>query len=291
VGVEHLHAHFAHGPASVARYASLLIGVPYSFTAHAKDIYTSPPGLLATKIDLAKFVVTCTDYNSEYLRSLASPATRARIHRIYHGVDLSKFDAGSREVSDTTTASQLTVLSIGRLVEKKGLPYLIEAIADLRAQGYPVHLKIVGGGPVREALASQIQHAGLTHSVTLLGPRPQEALLDLYPSAAVFALPCIVTENGDRDGIPNVLVEAMRMGVPVVSTCISGIPELVINQQTGLLVPPRDARALAEAIARLLDDHTLADRLVAQAAQHVRNEFDLTGNTARLRKLFETAVA
>lgn len=285
-GVSQLHAHFAHGPASVARYASMLLDMPFSFTAHAKDIYTSPPGLLAVKMDAARFVITCTEYNAQYLASLLTPATAQRIHRIYHGVDLRKFGPPASDSGANGAATHTpTILAVGRLVEKKGFPYLIEAMSQLRRRGYEVRLQIVGDGEMRGALAHQIAAARLEEVVSLLGPRPQEALLELYRRATLFALPCIVTDGGDRDGIPNVLVEAMRLGIPVVSTDVSGIPELIKDGQTGLLVPPRDACALTDALARLLDDPCLRDRLADTAAHHVVREFDLAGNAARLRGL------
>jgi glycosyltransferase involved in cell wall biosynthesis len=289
-GVSHLHAHFAHGPASVARFVSRLTGLPYSFTAHAKDIYTSPPALLASKMDAASFVVTCTEYNAQYLAGLVAPATAERIHRIYHGLDLRKFDASAHGLQ-AATGDMPTILAVGRLVEKKGFPYLIDAMAQLRQRGYQARLQIVGHGDLRDALVQQIDAAGLQDRIALLGPRPQEDLLGLYRSATLFALPCVVTDSGDRDGIPNVLVEAMRLGLPVVSTRVSGIPELIIDGDTGLLVPPRDTYALTDALARLLDDPYLRGRLAAGAARHVLHGFDLAGNATRLRALLDGAAA
>ena len=291
-GVSHLHAHFANDPASVARVVSLMVGLPYSFTAHAKDIYTSVPVSLSKKMDAARFVITCTDFNARYLAGLVSPPTAQRIHRIYHGIDLNKFapQAGDSRANGTSTRTP-TILAVGRLVEKKGFPYLIEAMGHLRERGYAARMRIVGDGEMREPLTRQVAAAGLEECVALLESRPQEALLELYRGATLFALPCIVTDNGDRDGIPNVLVEAMRLGVPVVSTQVSGIPELIKNEQTGLLVPPRDASALADALARLLDDPCLRDRLADAAARHVLHEFDLARNAGRLRELLEGVTA
>ncbi len=289
-GVSHLHAHFAHGPASVARFVSRLTGLTYSFTAHAKDIYTSPPALLASKMDAASFVVTCTEYNAQYLADLVAPATAERIHRIYHGLDLRKFGAPTH-TAEAAAGETPTILAVGRLVEKKGFSYLIDAMAMLRRRGYDANLQIVGDGEMRRALVQQIEAAGLQDRVTLLGPRPQEDLLDLYRRATLFALPCIVTDSGDRDGIPNVLVEAMRLGLPVVSTRVSGIPELIVDGDTGLLVPPRDTQALTDALARLLDDPHLRGRLAAGAARHVLHAFDLVGNAARLRTLLDGTAA
>jgi glycosyltransferase involved in cell wall biosynthesis len=295
VGAVHLHAHFAHGPASVAKYASELTGIPFSFTAHAKDIYTTPPELLQAKLRAARFVVTCTEYNAQHLADLAGPPWASRIHRIYHGVDFDRFRPGAggnvERNLEPNGARRPVVLSIGRLVEKKGFPYLIEAARILAAGGRPFTVRIVGGGAQRDALEVAIQRARLKGTVELCGAMPQEKLLALYREAAAFVLPCVVTDNGDRDGIPNVLVEAMRMGVPVVSTAISGIPELVLHDRTGLLVPPHDAQALADAIAALLDDPERACRLAAQAARHVADAFDLHRNAQSLRHLLLESVA
>ncbi len=183
------------------------------------------------------------------------------------------------------------ILAVGRLVEKKGFSNLIEAVRLLVAEGRDLRLRIVGGGELADTLGRQIAQAGLEERVELLGPRLQEDLIDLYRAATVFALPSMVIESGDRDGIPNVLVEAMRLGLPVVSTAVSGIPELVIDGETGLLVPSRDAAALAAALARLLDDPALRERLTASASGHVAAMFDLAANTRRLRALLQEAVA
>ena len=291
-GVAHLHAHFAHGPSSVAHFVHLLTGLPYSFTAHAKDIYTTPTDLLAIKMRAARFVVTCTGYNARYLADLVGGQAAARIQRIYHGLDLHKVSPNGHVSPDHAEPKGIpTLLAVGRLVEKKGLPYLIDAFRLLRERGYDARLDIVGSGELKDALRRQIAAAGLDDRVRLLGPRPQGELIDLYCAATIFALPCIVAESGDRDGIPNVLVEAMRLGVPVVSTAVSGIPELVIDGETGLLVPPRYAPALATALARLLDDAPLRAQLAAGAARHVMGEFDLASNAARLRALYEEATA
>jgi glycosyltransferase involved in cell wall biosynthesis len=291
VGAGHLHAHFAHGPASVAQYASHLTGIPFSFTAHAKDIYTTPPELLQAKLRAARFVVTCTEYNAQHLADLAGPPWASRIHRIYHGIDFDRFRGNAERNPEPRGSRGPVVLSIGRLVEKKGFPYLIEAARILAAGGRSFTVRIVGGGERRGALEAAIQRAGLKGTVELCGAMPQEKLLALYREAAAFVLPCVVTDNGDRDGIPNVLVEAMRMGVPVVSTAISGIPELVLHDRTGLLVPPHDAQALADAIAALLDDPERARRLAAQAAHHVADAFDLHRNAQSLRHLLLESVA
>jgi glycosyltransferase involved in cell wall biosynthesis len=286
----HLHAHFAHGPASVAQFASQLAGLPFSFTAHAKDIYTSPPELLKAKLRAARFVVTCTEYNAKHLVSLAGQPWAGRIHRIYHGIDFNRFRSNGA-ASALSAPHCPVVLSIGRFVEKKGFLYLIEAARIMAARGRAFRVRLVGGGQERHSLEAAIARAGLQNTIELCGPLPQERLFPLYQQAAVFVLPCIVTDDGDRDGIPNVLVEAMRMGVPVVSTAISGIPELVRDGETGMLVPPRDANALAEATCALLDDPDRAQGLVAHAARHVAERFDLHRNAEELRRLLLAGAA
>jgi glycosyltransferase involved in cell wall biosynthesis len=270
----------------------LLTGLPYSFTAHARDIYTSPPDLLVVKIRAARFVVTCTGYNARHLAELVGDETAGSIHRIYHGLDLHKFSPSAEPPAQLGSApgrvqprDTPTILAVGRLVEKKGYPYLIDACRLLIDRGYAVRLRIVGGGEMKDALRRHIAQVGLKERVELLGARPQDEVIDLYRTATVFALPCVVLENGDRDGIPNVLVEAMRLGLPVVSTAVSGIPELVVDEESGLLVPPRDVQALASALARLLDDPDLRARLAAAAAHRVTRQFDLAANAARLKTL------
>jgi glycosyltransferase involved in cell wall biosynthesis len=279
--LRHLHAHFANAPALTAQLTSLLFDVPFSFTAHAKDIYTTAPPRLAERMRNARFVVTCTGHNETYLSGLVDAPTASHLHRIYHGIDRNRFFPMAEVPS-----SPPVILAVGRFVEKKGFPYLIDACARLKAQGIPFRCQIVGGGPLKEELQARIASAGLTDTVDLLAARAQDELVDLYRSATVVALPCVVLENGDRDGIPNVLVEAMSMGRPVVSTAISGIPELIEDGKSGILVPPRDAGALADALIRLLGDVELR-RGLAEAAQHtVSRDFDMARNVERLESLF-----
>ncbi len=284
LGIRHLHAHFAHGPAATAHFTHLLTGISFSFTGHAKDIYTTRPERIAERMRDADFIVTCTGHNVEYLSRLVDANTAARIHRIYHGVDLERFQPEPLETANLPAAP--VILAVGRLVEKKGLMYLVEACQQLRERDMTFTCRIVGSGPMREALQERIDALGIADIVTLDGPRTQEALVELYRQASVMALPCVILENGDRDGIPNVLVEAMSMALPVVSTTVSGIPELVTDGVDGLLVPPRDAAALTEALAALLIDGAMRERLGAEAHRTVTTNFDLAHNVARLEALY-----
>ena len=275
-GVRHLHAHFCHGATTVTWLASLISGVPFSFTAHAKDIYCeslNPAGLLARKIRAARMVVTCTEANRAYLATLAGGTP---IHRIYHGLntDFTRLLDDGRGAPGPRPATSLRVLAVGRLVAKKGLDVLVDACAILARRGVPLRLDIVGEhGDQASELAARVSRHGLSDAVTIRGPMTQAALIEEYRRASVFCLPCRVAGDGDRDGIPNVLMEAMACGLPVVTTPVSGIPELLEHGINGLFVPPDDASATADALLRLHDDAPLAARLAAAARAQVRARF------------------
>jgi glycosyltransferase involved in cell wall biosynthesis len=269
--VTHLHAHFAHSPTSVAMFTGQLTGLPFSFTAHAKDIYTSDPRQLCEKMELAQFVVTCTEYNRRYLSAL-SDGHSTPIHRIYHGIDTQLF-FGKRNRRQRP-APPYRILTIARLTAKKGLPTVYRALKLLRDQGIPLTHTLIGDGEDRDKIPALIRDLGLTSVTRWLGTQPHQVVLAHYQKADLFVLGCEVASNGDRDGIPNVLLESMAMGIPVVATDISGIPELVQNGKTGLLVPPGQPQKLAAAMMRLLTDTALRDQIVAAAAERVAQGFD-----------------
>jgi len=283
--IRHLHAHFCHSATTVAMFASQLCGLPFSFTAHAKDIYVralNPGDLLQTKLRRAKFVVTCTKANQAHLAALGVKETP--IYAIYHGLDTRQFAPRGDAVEDPVVP---VLLSVGRLVEKKGFPFLIEACRLLKDGGYRFQCQIIGGaGPDAQRVASLIHELGLEDAVALRPAVTQEELRVIYQQATLFTLPCQIVENDDRDGIPNVLVEAMAVGLPVVSTNISGIPELIEHGVSGLLAPQKDARALAGAIAELLDSPTLRRKLGAAAREKVCRLFDAELNVLELHRLF-----
>ncbi len=282
-GVEHIHAHFANAPAAVARFASLLSGITYSFTAHAKDLYLTPQRVIQRRARAATFVATCTGYNASYLHRLL-PETPGKVHLVYHGIDLAQFSqlapARPRQASE-----HALILAVGRLVPKKGHEDLIHACKELDRRNRDFRCLIVGEGPLRAALQKQIIDLGLQDRVVLRGAMTHADLIALYREAAVFALAPKIMEDGDRDGIPNVIVEAMATGVPVVATGISGIPELVIHEKTGLLVPPDDPMRLADAIQSTLDDPAKAGQRAVSARQRLEDEFDLWRTTQRLHDL------
>jgi glycosyltransferase involved in cell wall biosynthesis len=285
--IGHLHGHFCHGVATITWLASRMTGIPYSFTAHAKDIYqpTLNPGrLLERKLSGARFVATCTCANAEVLR--ARHARPDEVHTVYHGLDTDYFSPMAWPAGAPVAAAPL-ILSVGRFVEKKGFDQLVEACALLRDKGIAFRCLIVGErGDAQDRLRAQIERLQLTDCVRLQGPVTHDALRDIYGQARVFALPCHVMADGDRDGFPNVLAEAMAMGVPVVSTRISGIPEMIDDGRHGLLVEPRDAPALAEALHCVLVDDALHAQLACDGRQRMVERFDSRRTTVALRDLF-----
>ena len=287
--IRHLHAHFCHTTTTVAMLASRLSGVPYSFTAHAKDIYRrdlNPGDLLTVKMRRAKFAVTCTKANRDYLDRLRPAGTS--LHTIYHGLDLKLFTPPKERVTVEARTDPALVLSVGRMVEKKGFTYLVAACRLLKDKGYDFECWIVGGADQdTEAIKSSIVRLGLQQTVVLRQAVTQEELREIYERAAVFALACQVIDNGDRDGIPNVLVEAMAMELPVVSTDISGIPELIDHHVNGLLIPQKNAEELAIAIGELLDNQVLRRKLGKAAREKVVRYFDAERNITALKDLFD----
>jgi glycosyltransferase involved in cell wall biosynthesis len=288
--VGHLHAHFAHGCTTVAWLASLITGLPFSFTGHAKDIYSerlNPAGLLRRKLLAARFAVTCTEANRRHLERIAP---EAEVHRVYHGlnVDFSRLlDASD---SDGSPNGSMRLLGVGRLVEKKGFDVFVDACALLARRRIAFEATIVGEeGEHAAAVRRRIVDRGLEDRVTLAGPKTQAQLLEEYRRADALCLPCRIAEGGDRDGIPNVLVEAMACGVPSVSTPISGIPELIEDGRNGLLVPPDDPEAVARAVIQIDRDRELAERLSRAARTTVRERFDGDRLAHQLIELFGPA--
>jgi glycosyltransferase involved in cell wall biosynthesis len=292
--VRHLHAHFCHGATTVAWLASLMTGLPFSFTAHAKDIYCeslNPAGLLRRKLRAARFAVTCTDANRAHLLQIEP---RATVHCIYHGLN-AEFTGLLKQPTPAVLAQpaqtqpdSLRALGVGRLVEKKGFDVLVEACGILRGLSVPFEAVIVGESGEQEALLRQrIGMLGLEQHVRLTGPMEQTRLYEEYRRAGVFCLPCRVLDNGDRDGIPNVLVEAMACGVPVITTSVSGIPEVVRDGVNGQLVPPDDPQALANALLRLTREPHFAQQLAHAGRATVRERFDGERFAIQLAALFQ----
>ncbi len=288
-GFRALHAHFLHKPASVARYVELLTGKPWSASAHAKDIWTSPAWDLADKLGSARWVVTCSSHAFERLRSLA-PAD-ARVFLSYHGLDLDRFGPNAAPPSTRDGADPLRplrLLTVARAVEKKGLDTLVAALA-LLPPDLSWQLVHIGYGQAVGALKRQADDLGIGARIAWRGSQPQTAVLAAYRDSDLFVLPCRVAADGDRDGVPNVLVEAGSQRLACLSTTVSGVPELIRDGGTGVLVPPDDPAALARALETLGRDPALRARLGAAAERRVRRDFDHRASVAMLMRLFGEA--
>jgi glycosyltransferase involved in cell wall biosynthesis len=276
--IAHLHAHFGSVATTVARLAAGLAGVPYSFTAHAKDIFHADvdPDDLRRKLTDAAAVVTVSDFNLAFLRT-AYPGAAERVARVYNGLDLARFPY--RSPADRPPV----IAAVGRLVEKKGFGDLVAASAILAARGVDFHCRILGGGQLADTLAAQIAELGVGDRVELVGARPQDEVHRLVQGAAALAAPCVVDSDGNRDGLPTVLLEAMALGTPCVATPVTGIPEVVRDGQTGLEVPQHAPEALADALERLLVDARLRVGIAQRARSLVEEEFDIQRQAQRMR--------
>jgi colanic acid/amylovoran biosynthesis glycosyltransferase len=280
-GIGHLHAPFASDAASVARLAARFAQVPYSLTARAKDIFheTVQPQDLRRKFCDAAAVITVSDYHLDYLRATYGPAV-AHVQRIYNGLDLEEFPF------QPPWDRQPLVLAIGRFVEKKGFTDLVDACALLATRGKLFKCRLIGTGLLKDEIRTQVHRLKLENQVELVGPRPQSEVIKEIQSAAVLAAPCVIGRDGDRDGLPNVIQEALALGTPVVSTDVTGIPEVIRDGQTGLIVPHRDPASLAAAIERLFADPGLRVRLASNGRRLIEAEFDIRRNTERRRRIF-----
>ncbi|MBV9219035.1 MAG: glycosyltransferase [Methylobacteriaceae bacterium] len=282
-----LHAHFIHTPASATRYASLVLGLPWSCSAHAKDIWTTPDWDLRDKLADADWVVTCTKAGQERLEGLGAREKPVRL--VYHGLDHQRFSpmTAPRSLRDGhDVAYPATLLTVGRAVEKKGLDILLEALSRLPAS---LHWRWthIGGGSLRKRLMAQAQDLGLAPCIDWLGAQDQDTVLAHYRTADVFVLPCRVARDGDRDGLPNVLMEAQSQALACLSTQAGAVAELIEDGQSGLLVPPEDPQALADGLIRLIESPELRRRLGRAGAARVRQAFDHRDGIARLAALFE----
>ena len=239
-GLTHLHAHFATQATSVARLASYLSGCSYSFTAHAKDIFHNDVSALdlSRKLADASAAVSVSDFNVDYLQQHYGLAAE-RVQRIYNGLELDRFSYSA------PYHRRPHIVAVGRLVEKKGFPVLIDACGQLAAAGVDFTCDIIGAGPLEQALREQIAQLGLSRRISLLGPRPQQEIIECVRAGAMFVAPCIQANDGDRDGLPTVLLEAMALGTPSIATDVTGIPEIIQHEITGLLLPQYDSQALS----------------------------------------------
>ena len=282
--IQHLHVHFAHIPTDIAMYAAPMAGIGFSVQAHANDLFERG-WLLKQKVSRSTFFATISEFNQRFLENLQADSSKIKIVRC--GVDKS----WQPPVKPARTNTVFTIGTVGRLVEKKGIDTLIDAVAELLQHGHKICLKIAGSGPLELELKEQVAARGLTaDSVQFLGALPHDEVAGFISSLDVFVLPCKKDSNGDMDGIPVVLMEAMLCEVPVISTELSGIPELVVNDVSGLTVKPGDVAGLSQAISKLINTEDIRQRLVSGGVQRVKSEFMLNENVSKLLRLIQSSI-
>jgi len=286
-----LYAHFLHTPASVTRYAGLMSQIPWACSAHAKDIWTTPEWEKRQKLRECRWLVTCTSANLDHLRSISDDPLKASL--IYHGLDFGRFDDPGRPaesvLSSGHAAGPVEIVSVGRAVEKKGYGDLLEALSRL-PRDLDWRLVHIGGGALINRLRSAAGTLGISDRIQWRGPQPHDEVLRAYRAADIFVLSCRIAEDGDRDGLPNVLLEAQSQRLPCVSTRISGIPELVEDGVTGLLVEQKDPDSLARALQSLVEDPELRKRMGQAGFERVRERFSLNKGIDKLIRMFPESV-
>jgi len=284
-GIHHVHAHFAGLAARTAFWIDSFFGIRFSFTAHANDIF-APRNFeigLDKLVNAARLIVTETDYAAKFLRG-RFPDRADRIHRIYNGLDLAEFRRAD------FSAAPPAIVAIGRLIDKKGFPDLIHACRLLKDRGQLFRCEIIGEGPLEKELRTQIDRLDLQNCVKLLGAKPQHEIAERLAAGTVFVLPSVIGSDGGMDNLPTVIMEAMATGLPVISTAIGGIPEMVVENETGVLVPAGDAGALARAIEKVIVDLSFARHLGEQGQKRARELFSIENNVRSLIRLFEELV-
>jgi colanic acid/amylovoran biosynthesis glycosyltransferase len=280
-GLRHLHAHFAGMAARTAFWIKEFFGIPYSFTAHANDIFSPRDFVIsvAKLMESAAAIVTVSDYAAGLLKE-RYPESAAKVHRIYNGVDLSRFHS-----SDFGSGIP-AIISIGRLIEKKGFADLIEACRLLYPRGRGFSCEIIGEGPLEAALQAQIAQAGLQSIVKLVGPQTQSQIALRLANATIFVLPCTREKGGGMDNLPTVIIEAMAAGLPVISTPLAGVPEMVEHEGSGELVPEHDPKAICAAMERCIADPVRARRFGDRGREIAREKFSIEASAQALRALF-----
>jgi colanic acid/amylovoran biosynthesis glycosyltransferase len=277
MGIRHVHAHFAGMAARTAFWISRFFGISFSFTAHANDIFT-PRNFeisLDKLVNAALVIVTETDYAAQFLRNRFPPCGD-RIHRIYNGLNLGEFERAK------FSSSPPLIVGVGRLIAKKGFADLVRACRLLAERGRAFRCEIIGEGPLEEKLRGEIDEFGLQSRVALRGAEPQRKIREHLAAANLFVLPSVVDPDGGMDNLPTVIMEAMATGLPVVSTAIGGIPEMVIQNETGFLVSPGDAVALANAIERVISDLAVAEEMGRAGYERAQKIFSIDKNVREL---------
>ncbi len=285
--VKLVHTHFAWLSGAAAWVISKLLDIPFTVTVHAYDLYSSNDLLRLTVCSAAR-IVAISEYNKRMVLKMCPGLREGLISVIHCGINLERFAPPAR--LSNNGQDSLLILSVGSLIEKKGHEYLIQACQQLKAGGVNFRCTIIGQGPREELLRRLVHDWELEGRVVLAGAQPQEDVLKAYCNSDLFVLASVVASDGDRDGIPVVLMEAMAMQIPVISTRVSGIPELVRHKETGWLVPERDAMAIADAIARLANDDRLRVRLAHNGRALVEREFEIRSNVSQLISVFRQVI-
>lgn len=282
--VDHLYVHFLHTPGSVTRYASIMTGRSFSISAHAKDIWTIPDWEVKEKIADCDWLVTCTRSGAEHLRALTTPK---KIHLAYHGLDLSRFP--NVEPAGRNGDGPLQLITVCRAVAKKGLDILLRSLADL-PETIDWRWTHIGGGPLLADTKALAQSLGIDHRCEFRGAMPQSDVLEAYRTHDVFVLPSRIDDDGDRDGLPNVIVEAQSQKLPVISTNISGIPELIDNGKNGILIQPDDVDALHAALVEMATEPAKRLAMGAAGQQKVHSEFDHKQSIGKIVDLLDQSL-
>jgi glycosyltransferase involved in cell wall biosynthesis len=280
----HIHAHFAFISLDIAFCLSILLNIDYSLTVHARDIYTNE-NKIKDHLGSLRFLITCTNYNKDYLNKITDYIYEYKIYKIYHGIDIKKW---TLQVRRNRNHSVFHILSVARLIEKKGLIYLIKAISILVAQGIRIHCTIIGEGELKQQLLTLIKAERIHNFVRILPFVTQDRIRELLLQSDVFVLPSIIADDGDRDGLPNVIIESMLSGLPVVSTSVSGIPEVVKHMETGLLVREKDELSIVNAINFLMNDKEIYAGIVRNARKKILELLNIESCTDELVDVLES---
>jgi glycosyltransferase involved in cell wall biosynthesis len=286
LNLDHFHSHFASSPTHVAMYASMMTGVPYSFIAHAKDIFLNDMDkkLFRQMVKNSSFAVTVSNSNRLYLRKMISNNEKNKIIRVYNGLDLKYFkNQGSERASNH-------ILSVGRLVEKKGFHILIEAMRILKERNRNFVCEIIGEGDQRLSLENLISQYNLKRAVRLLGALPQDEVIQRMKRSTIFVLPSIIARDGNRDALPTVLLEALAIGIPAISTDVVGIPEILEKGKCGKIIKQDDPLVLADSIETLIDSPSIRNQFVRAGFHKAKKDFNIRVNAKELLRHMERSV-
>ena len=285
--VPHIHAHYAHHPAQTAFRIANFTDRPFSFTAHAKDLFLAKPSKLRNLVKKSAFALTCTRDGERFLKSQCSSKYEPKIHCLYHGLPLSRFfPLAEKQPKKDESAKTPVILSAGRFINKKGFDVLLLSLSLLKKRGLNFKCILAGDGRLVDEINGLVDSLGLRQEVEFPGFLPEEDLAELYRQASLFALACRISSDGNRDGIPNVILEAMASGLPVVSTAVGGVPEVVKHEENGFLIEPDAPEAFADALESLIKGNDLRKRMGEKGRQLVCQQFEIKNNSEKLLRLF-----